>query len=317
MNEEKSGRERRTAILAALLVTVLWSTSWVLIKVGLKEIPALSFAGLRYALATLFLFPFFLRSGGLADLRRLSAGRWGELVLLGVTFYALTQGAQFLALSYLPAVTVNLLLGLTSPVVALVGIPVLSERPVPRQWMGLGLSAAGVLVYFGPGAVSSGSPLGLLTAGIGVLANAGSSLLGRRVNRRGDLSPLTVTTVSMGVGAILLLATGWALQGIPPMGWEEWGIVAWLALLNTALAFTLWNRTLRVLTAMESSLINTAMMVEIPILAVLFLGERPAAVELAGMALVVTGIVLVELCPAWRRREGQPRPRPPVTGRRD
>lgn len=39
------------AVLQALLVTFLWSTSWVLIKIGLADIPALTFAGLRYVLA--------------------------------------------------------------------------------------------------------------------------------------------------------------------------------------------------------------------------------------------------------------------------
>jgi len=36
--------------LQALFVTFLWSSSWVLIKFGLEEIPPLTFAGLRYGL---------------------------------------------------------------------------------------------------------------------------------------------------------------------------------------------------------------------------------------------------------------------------
>ena len=49
------------AIWQALLVTFLWSTSWVLIKFGLGEIPPLLFAGLRYGLAALILLPWLLR----------------------------------------------------------------------------------------------------------------------------------------------------------------------------------------------------------------------------------------------------------------
>ena len=298
MDGSRSGHERRTAILLALLVTVLWSTSWVLIKVGLREIPPLPFAGLRYALATLVLVPFFLRAGGTSALRKLPARGWAEILFLGILFYTLTQGAQFVALERLPAVTVNLLLGLTSPLVALLGIRLLSERPVPVQWAGLVLAVVGAGVYFGPLAVHRGETIGLLVAGLGVLANAGSSLLGRAVNRRGDLSPLVVTTASMGVGAGLLLGVGLAREGLPRLGWLEWGIVVWLAVVNTALAFTLWNRTLRVLSAMESSVINTAMMVEIPVLAALFLGERPGPVEIFGFCIAAAGIVLVQLRPA-------------------
>ncbi len=47
--------------MQALLVTFLWSTSWVLIKLGLRaSLPALTFAGLRYSLAFLCLVPFVL-----------------------------------------------------------------------------------------------------------------------------------------------------------------------------------------------------------------------------------------------------------------
>jgi drug/metabolite transporter (DMT)-like permease len=49
------------AVAQALLVTFLWSTSWVLIKWGLADIPALVFAGLRYTLAFLILLPFVMR----------------------------------------------------------------------------------------------------------------------------------------------------------------------------------------------------------------------------------------------------------------
>ena len=44
------------AVLTALFVTFLWSTSWVLIKLGLRaSLPTVTFAGLRYGLAWVFL----------------------------------------------------------------------------------------------------------------------------------------------------------------------------------------------------------------------------------------------------------------------
>ncbi len=50
----------------ALLVTFLWSTSFILVKIGLKDIPALPFAGLRYAMAFGFLLSFVVRRRRLA-----------------------------------------------------------------------------------------------------------------------------------------------------------------------------------------------------------------------------------------------------------
>src|SRR5574341_151290 len=128
---------RLRAIFQALFVTFLWATSWVLIKIGLRDMPALTFAGLRYGLAFLCLLPFVLRPAHLATLRGLSQQQWGQLLLLGLLFYAVTQGAQFVGLAFLPAVTVSLLLNFTTSIVALLSLIVLAEAPTVWQWGGI------------------------------------------------------------------------------------------------------------------------------------------------------------------------------------
>jgi drug/metabolite transporter (DMT)-like permease len=68
-----------------------------------------------------------------------------------------------------------------------------------------------------------------------------------------------------------------------------------LAVVNSALAFTLWNRTLRTLSAMESSIINNTMLVQIVLLAWLFLGESLTWRQVAGMVLVAAGTLIVQI----------------------
>lgn len=291
----ESRRRHNIPVLQALFVTFLWSTSWVLIKIGLKDIPAISFAGMRYTLAFLILAPAVLASPTRRqELRRLGRSDCLRLSLLGVVFYALTQGGQFLALVFLPAVTLSLMLSFTPAAVALLGAVFLRERLTRRQWAGLGLFLVGATIYFLPFAATFRSA-GLVVAGVCLFANSGASLLGRAVNRRGDIHPLTVTVVSMGVGSLLLLAGGLIVEGVPRLGLEGWGIVLWLAVVNTALAFTLWNHTLRKLTAIESTLINNTMLIQIAILAWLFLGEPISVKEGVGLLLAVLGVVLVQL----------------------
>jgi drug/metabolite transporter (DMT)-like permease len=283
------------AVLQALLVTFLWSTSFVLVKIGLEDIPALTFAGLRYSLAFLCLLPLALRPARLTLLRSLSGRRWALLVILGLLFYAVTQGATFLGLAYLPALTVSLLWNFTTIVVALLGIFLLAERPTALQWSGVFLNIVGIVIYFYPVAIPAGQIIGLIVVAVGVLANAGSSILGRRVNRDGDIPPLTVTIVSMGIGAIVLLVTGVLTQGFPRLSLIHWTIICWLAVVNTAFAFTLWNHTLRTLSAMASSIINGTMLVQIAVLAWLFLGERLTWKEGIGMALAGLGALIVQV----------------------
>jgi drug/metabolite transporter (DMT)-like permease len=286
------------AVLQALLVTFLWSTSWVFIKFGLADIPALTFAGLRYSLAFLCLLPLGLRPANVAALGRLPGRAWLQLAGLGLLFYTVTQGAQFVGLAYLPAITVNLLLSFSSVVVTLLGIAWLNEQPTVFQWGGMGIYLVGALLFFYPASFPGSQLFGLLVVIGGVMANAGSAVLGRYVNRSGDLSPLTVTLVSMGLGAAVLLAAGIFSEGWPRLTWLNWAIVGWLAVVNTAFAFTLWNHTMRTLSALESSIINGMMMVQIPILALLFLGEEITWRAGFGMGLAFAGILMVQL---WRR----------------
>jgi len=281
--------------LQALLVTFLWSTSWVLIKLGLADIPALTFAGLRYALAFLLLLPLALRGEGRAALRALSVRDWGKLAALGVVLYTLTQGAQFLGLSLLPAASVSLSLSFSPAVVALAGGPWLGERPSARQWWGIGVFVAGAALYFGPGAFPAGRWLGVAVAALGTLSNAGAAVLGRAINRSLALPSVGITAVSMGIGAALLLLAGVTLQGLPPLEPWHWAMVAWLAAVNTAFAFTLWNHTLKRLSAMESSVVNNTMLIQIALLAWVFLGEGLGGFEVAGLALAAAGALLVQL----------------------
>jgi drug/metabolite transporter (DMT)-like permease len=193
---------RRWAALQALGVTFLWSTSWVIIKIGLQNIPALTFAGLRYTLAFLCLLPFAWLPSHRETFQKLTRRQWGQLIGLGLLFYAVTQGA---------------------------------------------------------------------------------------------LPPLTVTVVSMGVGAPALLVAGVATQSLPPLTPLNWAFVLWLAVVNTAFAFTLWDHTLRTLTAVESSLINSTMLIQIAVLAWFFLDEPLTAPKILGLALAGVGVLVAQL----------------------
>ncbi|MGW8143957.1 MAG: DMT family transporter [Anaerolineales bacterium] len=283
------------AVFQALFVTFLWSTSWVLIKIGLKDIPALTFAGLRYTIAFLTLLPLGIYSKQLKELKHQGAYTWIQLIALGILFYTFTQGAQFLSLLYLPAATTSLLLSFTAVVVALLGIFFLKEIPNSIQWIGTVLYLVGVLVFFYPNYLPENQVIGFIVAGVGVLTNALSSILGRNINRSGKLSPVAVTIPSMGVGGTLLLAAGIVIEEWPEFSLVSWGIILWLAIVNSALAFTLWNKTLRTLSAMESSIINNTILFQIAILAWIFLGESLSGGQITGIFIAIFGTVLVQI----------------------
>jgi drug/metabolite transporter (DMT)-like permease len=294
-NQIQKQISRTAAIFLALLVTFLWSTSFIIIKWGLSELPPLTYAGLRYVLAFFCLVPFAISKERINEIKSIDRKDWKKLIALGLLFYTFTQGTQFIGLSLLPAVTVSLILNFTPLVVAVMGIFLLSEKPNLSQWGGVFLFLIGIILYFYPKDFSTNKILGIAVMIIGVLANSGSAILGRYINRSAKFNPLTVTVISMGFGSIFILVAGLIFQGVPAISITTFLYLLWLAVVNTAFAFTLWNLSLQKLTAMESSIINGTMLIQIAILAWIFLNETISLNEGTGMMLAALGAILVQI----------------------
>ncbi len=297
-----STRARMVAL--AVLVTVLWSSSWILIRTGLDdaELPPLTFAGLRYGLAAVALTAWLTARRprpGLPLLtqrhvdswhrNRVRTVPWGRIVALGVVQFAVTQGAQFVAIDHQPAATTSLLLATTPLVVALTS-GVIGERPTVIHVL------AGVAIGVGAAVYFSGelgwTAIGLTAALVGLGGNAAAVLLGRATMRAADVDATELTRTTMAIGAATLLVTGVALDGWPSVTLTGAAIVVWLAIVNTAAAFTWWNVCLRHLPAAEVAAINSTMVIQIPLLAWIFLDEPLGWAEGAGLAVVAAGVVL-------------------------
>jgi drug/metabolite transporter (DMT)-like permease len=114
---------------------------------------------------------------------------------------------------------------------------------------------------------------------------------------------MVVSIISMGIGSTLMLGAGLVTQGLPKISLMSWGIVILMAVLNTAFAFTAWNYVQANLTAMESSLINSTMVVQVALLAWVFLGEKLTGREILGLALTIVGVLIVQLNISSDRRK--------------
>ncbi len=282
----------RQALALALLVTVLWSSSWVLIRWGLdgEGLPPLTFAGLRYGLAAVLLFGWLGVRQGRSAVTGVRKAEFGRLALLGLVLYAITQGAQFVAIDAQPAATSSLVLSLTPLLTAFTSRLALGETPSRFQLLGSVFVVAGAWLYFAGDL--GGTTVGMVAAVVGLLANVASGLLGRAVNRRTKLTSGVVTAISMGVGAAALVVAGLIVEGVPEVSARAWWIIIWLAVVNTAFAFTLWNRSLVSLGALESAGINNTMLIQIALLGWAFLGEPLGWPELLGIAAVSTGVFM-------------------------
>ena len=114
---------RAKPYLVAIVVTLLWSSSYVLIKQGLAEIPPLYFATLRYLLAfgVLGLVTLILPRRREATTVPARTPR-RTLLVAGICGYTIAQGFQYVGLFFLPAVSTAFILTFNPIFVLVIGI---------------------------------------------------------------------------------------------------------------------------------------------------------------------------------------------------
>ena len=287
---------RGAAYAVAMVVTVLWSSSYVLIKEGLQDIPPLYFATLRYALA----FAVLLVALAVTRPRRPVRAPMGRramslLVVAGVAGYTVAQGFQYVGLYYLPAVTTSLLLDFNPLFVLFLGMAVLGERVSAVQVGGMAVAFLGAWAYFSEGLSWGGQWFGVLVV---VASGAGWAVYVvavRMMQRSGGMSSLGLTTATMGAGVAGMVALTAASGEYAPLSAYGVEVVVWLAVANTAFAFLAWNWALKAIPAYELTVLQDLMTVEIALFAIAFLGETVTPLMAGGIALVVAGVALVQL----------------------
>jgi drug/metabolite transporter (DMT)-like permease len=280
---------RSSALLEALAVVLIWGSSFVLVKMVLADVGPLTVAGIRYMTAFLILLPFALRR----NRQRLSRALWLRLALIGLCSYTIGNGALFWGMRYLPATTSSFLMGLIPLLVLAFGIPLLREYPTRLQIAGLIVCLAGYGIFFAPG-LRSGEPLGLAISGIGLFGFAAFGVLGRGVARDGSAGTLALTTFPLGIGGAASLALALVVEGVPRLTPTDAGILIWLAVVNTALAYLLYNHALQTLTALEMNLLLNLSPFATALIAALLLSEMYLPVQYLGMAVAVLGVALAQ-----------------------
>jgi len=283
---------RPFAIVEIVFVSIIWASSFVIVKILIADNGPLTIAGLRYFLGFLVLLPWIVRQSESRGKVTNSLGR--QLALMGIAAYTIGNGALFLALTYLPATTTSFLMSLTPILVVFGGIFFLQEIPTHWQYFGVVICVLGSVLFFLPG-MRPGEPLGIVIIAVGLLGFAVFSVLGRDVARERRTSTIILTGVPLAVGGAVLLLIAIPLEGWPVLDLQAWAIVFWLAIFNTTFAYILYNHALKSVTALEMNVLLNM----IPLITALFawfiLDESLAWVQFFGMLIVIAGVALVQV----------------------
>lgn len=279
---------RPQALLIALLVSAVWGSSFVFVKMALIELGPLTLGGLRYFLGFACLLPFLRRRSF-----SLTRTQWLRMALLGFSAYTLGNGALFWAMRFLPAITASFMMGMITVTVLLGGAFWLHEIPSRLQAAGIVIALAGMALFFSPG-LKPGEPLGLGIFALALLGFTLFSLLSRAAAIDRQVDTLTLTALPLAIGGGLLLAIAAPLEGLPSASFQTWGLVLFLAAINTALGYVLYNHALQSLQAFEMNVTLNLSPIWTALLGWLLIGEVLIGRQWAGIFVVMLGVLLAQ-----------------------
>ena len=245
------------ALMQAFFVTFLWSSSYILVKIGLTQLSPLILASLRYIIASVILILLAFLRGEINLIKNKKT--FLKFFFLGFLGYTIAQGLQSVGLFYLPAVSVTFILNFTPLIVLVLGAMLLQEYPTFFQLMGMMIVVVGAFLFFNDPLINS-SLVGVLITLLSGLGWAAYLVLSRLLFIKEKAKPLELTAFPMGFGTLLMVLGTFSFEEFEVVSPLGWGIILWLGVINTALAFYLWNNALQKLEAFEISIIQNTML---------------------------------------------------------
>ncbi len=278
-------------LLLALMVVAIWGFNFVVIKLGVADVPPLFLTSARFVLAALPAV-FFIRRPAIS---------WRMYIVFGMIFGVAQFGLLFVGMKAgMPAGLTSIVLQSQAFFTIVFAYLTLGERPKPIQYLGAAMAVAGIVVI---GATRwQGAALMPFALVIGAAACWGvTNILTKKLGRIDMLG--FIVWVSL-VPILPLLALSFLFEGSAAIveavrhpTWTALGAVTFLAWPSTLLGFAVWSRLL----SRHPAATVAPLSLLVPIFgmgsASLVLGEPFGGTEMAGAALVFVGLVVNVLGP--------------------
>jgi drug/metabolite transporter (DMT)-like permease len=282
------------ARLVWLVLCGIWGSTWLFIKLGLEDLPPLTFAGIRFVISCAIVFTI-IRIRGI-QLPRARAD-WFLLAVTGILSFGFNYGLVFWGEQHISSGLAALLQS-TLPAFGLVfahfHLP--AERLSWTRIAGVVLGVCGVAVVFSNQLAIAGRQAlaGCVALILSAACAAYSNVLVKAHAK--NLNPAITTGGQMLFGLLLLLAVGIPLEGNPfRFHWTRMAVIAllYLAIVGSVIAFMLYYWLVQNMDVTKSMLIALVTPVVAVILGMIVLNEEFGWRTLAGGAMIISGIALI------------------------
>jgi drug/metabolite transporter (DMT)-like permease len=285
------------------LLVLIWSSTWVGIKIGLEDCPPLLGAGVRFSLAGVVLLALA------AVQRRPLRTDWLLAAVLAVAPFAFAYGLVYWGEQYVPSGLAAVLFGILPLYTAVLGSVLLHDEPLRASLLlGVLIGIGGLSLAFLESVELGSAEKAAVGAGALALAPLGAAIGGIAQKRRAaELDAVVLNGWAMLVGGLLLLPVSALSEDWGDFAWtaESVGSIAYLALFGSAIAFVTLTVLLRHISALAVGFLAMLLPFGALIFGAVLYDESITPRAVGGAALVATGLLIAQ----WSRRtRAQPAP---------
>jgi drug/metabolite transporter (DMT)-like permease len=278
------------------LLVLIWSSTWVAIKIGLEDVPPLLSAGTRFGIAGVGLLALAAALGrSLRTDAKLAA-------ILGTFPFASAYGLIYWGEQYVPSGLAAVLFGVMPLYSATLASVALTDEPLrARLIAGIGVAIGGLALAFSESLALGDAKWAALAATACAIAPLAAAIGNVSIKRRGHrLDPIVLNGWGMLGGGALLLAVSAPTEdwGTAALTGHSVGSIAYLAIIGSAVPFVTLTRLLRELPAVTMSYITLLLPFGALAFGAALYDERITIAALAGALLVASGLVVAQ----WPRR---------------
>ena len=310
--ESPNGRapSRAAIAISISLLMAIWAINFLVVKVGLRHLPALTFASFRIVAAGFFMLaiaplcrrlPMFSSENRESRPSTYSLNDYWIFAYLGLFGVSINQFCFTIGLRYTSVTHSSIIVGMAPIYTLTLAVLLRLERLTWRKAVGMAIAFTGVAILASSTGMSQHSPT-LLGDAVTMCGSLGFSMyvvLGKRVAAKYD--PLTMTTWNFIFGALIVLPIALQqavsihfLQTWRFIPWQAWACLAFTGLFSSVLAYLFYFWLLRYLEASQLASFSYLLPVSASALSILFLGERGSYLELLGGALALAGVYWIE-----------------------
>lgn len=281
-------------ILVWLILCLIWGSTWIFIKIGLADLPPITFSAARFSLAVVILAPLIKLFGfRMPNTRK----EWGLVALTGFLQFSLNYSAVFWSEQYISSGLAALLQAMITVfglVLAWFFLP--NEKITKRKIAGVALGIVGVAVIFIDQLRVENWMAFLGCVGIvaGAYAAAQASILVKA--KASGLHPASLVFSQMICGLPAIIAYALITEGNPlahNWSWTAIGCVAYLTIAGTIAAFWLYYWLLSRIESTKAMMISLVTPLLAVVIGAVALGETLPPQTLAGGLLIIGSIALI------------------------